>query len=336
MKVTSIKQAKAGIFTGVLSGITWGLDTVLVGIVLAMSPFIENDGVIFLAPFVSAFLHDTFSTMWMFIYMGFKGEIGKVFKALNTKDGRVVMLAALMGGPVGMTGYLLAVKYIGPAYTASISSIYPAVGALFAFFFLKERLNVRAWLGLALSIIGIIGLGYIPADGSVSNFVLGFIFAIVCVLGWALESVICAWGMKNEEVTPEQALHIRQLISAVFYGVVIIPILGGHFLSAQALLTKASALLAITALSGTISYVVWYMSIHWIGATRGMALNITYAAWAMFFQVIILHVPITTKFVVCSLAIMFGSVLVAGNPKDMIDLTKDLEEAPQVEEVIIG
>ena len=45
------------------------------------------------------------------------------------------MLGALLGGPVGMTGYLLAIKYLGPAYTAIISSLYPALGALLSYLF---------------------------------------------------------------------------------------------------------------------------------------------------------------------------------------------------------
>lgn len=65
---------------------------------------------------------------------------------MKTKSALFVVIAALMGGPIGMTGYLLAVKLIGPSYTAIISSLYPAVGAILAYFILKERLIRR--LGL--------------------------------------------------------------------------------------------------------------------------------------------------------------------------------------------
>lgn len=330
MKIGNLKDAKTGISTGILSGVTWGLDTVLVGIVLSMSILNKSEKIIFLAPFVCAFLHDTFSAVWMFIYMYIKGEFKKVFLAMKTKSGLVIILAALLGGPVGMTGYLLAVKYIGPAYTASISSVYPAIGALFAFIFLKESLNLRSWIGLILSIIGIIALGYTPNTSLSGNFMLGFIFAIICVLGWALESVICAHGMNGDEVTPEQALNIRQFTSSVVYGFIILPILGAHFLTLNILFTKASALISITALSGTASYVFWYICIHKIGATRGMALNITYAAWAIVFQVLILHTPVTFKLIIWSLVIMFGSILVTGSPKELVNFSNSAE--PQLQE----
>ncbi len=61
--------------------------------------------------------------------MGLKGQLRTALSKLKTRSGRFVMLGALMGGPLGMTFYVLAVKYIGASYTAAISAIYPAVGA---------------------------------------------------------------------------------------------------------------------------------------------------------------------------------------------------------------
>ena len=106
---------------GIASGILWGLDTVLLGVVLSMSQFISTEQAIFLAPFISTFLHDIFSSVWMAVYMLFKRQLGKTFKVLKTRSGKYIMIGAILGGPVGMTGYLLAIKYIGPSYTAIIS-----------------------------------------------------------------------------------------------------------------------------------------------------------------------------------------------------------------------
>ena len=46
---------------GLLSGILLGLDTTVLGIALAMTPFISTDQAIFLAPFIRTFLHDFFA-----------------------------------------------------------------------------------------------------------------------------------------------------------------------------------------------------------------------------------------------------------------------------------
>ena len=77
---------------------------------------------------------------------------------------------------------------------------------------------------MLISIIGIIILGYSKGNEETSS-ILGLIFAISCVISWALEAVICAYGMKDNDILPEESLQIRQFISAVTYGIFIIPII---------------------------------------------------------------------------------------------------------------
>lgn len=304
---------KFGISSGGISGVLWGLDTVLIGIVLSTSPFIDTAEAIMLAPIVSAFLHDTFSSIWMMLFFISKGQLIKTLKLLKTRSGRFVTLAALFGGPVGMAAYLLAINYIGPGYTASISAIYPAVGAFFAYIFLKEKLSARGWIGLSISILSIIILGYTPNSNRGSNFFIGFIAAIVCVLGWSLESVICAYGMRDDEVSPTQALQIRQLVSAVCYGIIIVPFIGGSDLVKIVLSSSRMPMIAGIALVGTLSYIFYYISIDRIGPVKATGLNVTYSIWAILFDVILLGSSITLRLIICATFIIIGSVLVSKN-----------------------
>lgn len=304
---------KFGASAGILSGMLWGLDTVLTGFVLGTTPFVSTQEVILIAPIISAFLHDTFSTLWMMIFSMFKGEFLKTIKLLKTRSGRFVAIAALFGGPIGMAAYLLAINYIGAGYTASISAIYPAAGAFFAYLFLKERLSLRGWMGLILSIIAIIILGYAPGDSLTSNFFIGFICALVCVIGWSLESVICAYGMKNDEVSPTQALQIRQLISSVVYGLLIVPIIGGLNLTSIVLTSSILPIIIITALIGTLSYIFYYTAIDNIGPVKATGLNVTYSIWAIVFDVLFIGSPITLKLVICAILIIIGSIMVSKN-----------------------
>lgn len=303
-------------FYGLMSGILWGLDTVLLGIAIAMTPFIETEQAIFLAPFVSTFLHDLFSSIWMAIYMMFKKQISNTIKAAKTRSGRFIMLGAILGGPVGMTGYLLSIKYIGPAYTAIISSLYPAVGAFLSFIFLKEKMKLSSIIGLFLSIAGIIALGYAPG-GEVNNLAIGFLFALMCVIGWASEAVICSYGMKEEEITPEQSLQVRQLTSAVIYGFLIIPVVKGIRFTTQVVLNTTTIIILLTAFAGTASYVCYYKGIYKVGAIKAMSLNITYSAWAIVFGVILLGNSLDLKSIICCLCIMIGSVMSSGDIKEI-------------------
>lgn len=302
-----------GLFSGVMSGALWGLDTVLTGIILSSNPFIETPKAILLAPFISAFLHDMFSSLWMLLYMMATKQVKQVIKALKTRSGKYICIAALFGGPIGMATYLLAIKYIGAGYTASISAIYPAVGALWAYLILKEKLSKRAFLGLVISITSVMILGYAPERIQNSNFLLGFVLALFCVLGWSLESVICAYGMKADEVGPTQALQIRQLVSALFYGSIIIPIIGGVELSANVITSNVSILICITSLVGTSSYIFYYTAIDSIGPVKATGLNITYCIWAIIFDTVILGNGITLKLILCSILIIIGSIMVSKN-----------------------
>lgn len=201
--------------TGLAGGALWALDTVILGMALALPVFTGDPRAAILAPFASTFLHDLCSSLWMLGYTGLRRQYKAVWQAIRTRGGRFVALGALLGGPVGMTGYVLAINAIGPAYTAIISALYPALGTVLAHFFLKEKLRPTGLIGLALSIGGVIALGYTPGAALPKGHLLGFGCALLCCIGWAAEGVICTYGLQSSTVTNAQALQIRQPVSAL-------------------------------------------------------------------------------------------------------------------------
>ena len=82
-----------------------------------------------------------------------------MIRTLRSKAGRACIWGALLGAPLGMGGYLMALSMAGPAYVLPITSLYPAIAALLALVFLKEHVSLRAWGGLALCVIGAIAIG---------------------------------------------------------------------------------------------------------------------------------------------------------------------------------
>ena len=299
-------------FSGLLAGVLWGVDTVILGIALSMTPFVATEQAIVLAPFVSTFLHDFFSSLWMLLYMGVKKQYRLVLRAVKTRSGRFIALAALLGGPIGMSGYVAAIHYIGPAYTAIISAMFPALGALLSYIFLKEKMKPLQIGGLVASILGVIVMGYTPGGNeAMRNVVLGFGCALLCCVGWASEAVLCAYGFKDPNITDEQALQIRQLTSALFYGVAILTVIGGWGFTIQIAPTPTTAVILLSALFGTASYLFYYKSITRIGAAKTMALNITYSAWSIVFALILLHTLPDVKSIICGVVIVFGSIIAA-------------------------
>ena len=297
---------------GIASGILWGLDTVVLGIGLAMAPFVGTPEALALAAIVGAFLHDAACALWLFGYMGARRRLRDTLAALKTRSGKVVMLGALLGGPLGMTGYVVAINNIGAGYTAIISAFYPAFGALMAFLVLKERMRPRQFAALACALCGVMVMGYATSgDAASGNAVLGLAGAVVCVVGWGSEAVLCAWGMRDDAVDNETALQIRETTSAVVYALVVLPLFGAWGFTASAVPTLATGVVALSGLAGAASYLFYYKGIATIGAARGMALNITYSAWAVVFGLVLLGSVPSVLQVVCCVVIMAGTVLVA-------------------------
>ena len=69
---------------GIIAGIAWALATVILGIALGMSPFCSTEEAVFLAPFVSTFLHDSFSALWALLFNAARGNLKNVWQALCT------------------------------------------------------------------------------------------------------------------------------------------------------------------------------------------------------------------------------------------------------------
>jgi len=311
-------NSRKGIITGVLSGATWGLDAVMLGVVMVMVPFVENPILLIAGGVLCSALHDVFSALWLFGYMGYQGRLKELLPAVKTKDGRWCALAAVFGGPLAMTFYTLAISEGGAALAASVTAIYPLLGTALAVLILKEKTGLQTWLGLIICVIGIIIIGWSPAGMDNVNIMLGVLLALVAAIGWATEGVLCGYGMKAGIIDPYLALLIRYATSAIVYIFIVSPIFGGGFIDAGLGIaaifsyTPCWILLAITALIGMLSFLCWYTAIDNIGATKGLCLNVTYSFWSVFFT-LLLSIFLPEYFSgALSWFIAIGSVLILG------------------------
>ena len=299
---------------GLFSGILWGLDTVVLGIALSMSPYIGTAEAIAFAAIASSFLHDAGCAIWLMIYMGAKRRLKDTLAALKTRSGKVVMLGALLGGPIGMTGYVIAINNIGAAYTAIISAFYPALGAFLSFVLLKEKMDGKQIASLVAALVGVMAMGYISAgDSEMGNATLGLVGAVLAVIGWGSEAVLCAWGMRDDAVDNETALQIRETTSALVYGIVVLPLFGAWGFTASAAPSLSTGVIALSALAGTASYLFYYKGISVIGAAKAMALNISYSAWAVVFGFVLQGTVPTPATVFFCVLILAGTVLAASD-----------------------
>lgn len=307
--------------SGIIAGITWAIETIVLGIALKMSHLTSTTTAIFIAPFVSTFLHDTFSAIWATLYNTVRGNQINVINAFKTKSGKMVSLAAIIGGPVGMTGYVLSVNYMGASIGAVASAIFPAIGAILAYIFLKEKMQWYRWIFLIITLLGVYGLSFSP-EVEITNFALGICGTLMCSFGWGIEAVILAKCMQDDLVNDEYALQIRQTTSALIYGIIVIPLLKGWKFTISLFTTGTGMLLpiiCIAALFATISYLFYYRAISKIGASKAMALNVTYAAWAIIFTIIILGdtTVLTPLTIICTTIVIIGGIFAAADFKEL-------------------
>ncbi len=276
---------------GIFAGITWALETVILGIALSMSPFVSGVEGILLAPFVSTFIHDGVSALILLGVNGIRGRLKDIFGICRTKTFRLLALSSAIGGPIGMTGYVLAVNYMGASAGAVASAIYPAIGAVLAYVFLKEKIKWYQWIFLFCTLLGVWVLSYSP-ELDIKNFRLGLLGVFMCAFGWGTEGVILSKCMREKGIKSDYALQLRQLVSALIYGLIIIPCLKGVRFTAG-LFSVANipvlATVAAAAFFATVSYLLYYRAIAEVGTAKAMGLNITYTAWAMFFSAVFLH-----------------------------------------------
>ncbi|BDR55408.1 choline transporter [Bombiscardovia apis] len=291
-----------------------------------MSPYDSTVGSLAFAAIVAAFVHDAACAIWLFSYMGFKHRLSDTWKGLKTRSGFVVAVGALLGGPLGMTGYVVAINNIGPGYTAIISSLYPAFGALLAFILLKERMSVQQLASLATAVLAVMAMGWFSAPSSQQGSVFwGIAGASLTVLGWGSEAVLCDWGMRAGDVDNETAIQIRETVSALAYLGLVLPLFKALPFAAVAVPSLATLIVALAALAGAASYLFYYKAIDAIGAAPAMALNISYSAWAVIFGLVLQGTVPNAITVVCCFIVLCGSIGASSNWKDLLHHKSDCE-----------
>lgn len=327
------KNLRKGLLLGIFVGIAWGLDGVLMGRVglnsiftdkaFALSQGISETSFSF-SPLVTAFFHESFCFFWVALVLLFSKQLKHVFYLLfKTKKGKAAAIAALVGSPIGMSAYLLGIKYATAPYASSISVIYPGVGALLSYLFLKEKLSLNSVIGIIISLTGSFMLGFNPTGNMPDTFFKGIMFAFVAVLGWALEGVIIGFAMKHikdeesVESTPQQLLCLRYLVSMVAYAVIVLPAIKGYPLASNIVSSGLVFKYALIAILGAFTYLSWYKAVDLIGSAMGTALNSTSALWTIIFSALLFGNKITPTLAFWGIVIVIGVFIFAINPKTL-------------------
>ncbi|MBZ2133390.1 DMT family transporter [Streptococcus gordonii] len=304
----------AGIRSGIVSGLFYGLYSFVIMILQGFDPIKSAVGIL-AAPFVMGALNDLLGGCVLLLNVIRNGKFKELSRTLATKPGKIMLLGYILGGPVANGAYLIGL-YLAGAFAIPISATTAAFGALFSAIFLKQKLNLRVIAGMLMCVIGAVIINLVKPD-SAPNFTLGIILAFIAAICWGLEGTISAFGgaMLDSEVT----VTLRQLVSGLIQMIIIVPLIGATGLFVGTI--SSPFLLLLLVISGTLvgfSYMEWYRSNAMVGTAIGMSLNITYAFWGVLLSILFLGQAVTTTIVVGSIVIILGAIVVTTNPLDFL------------------
>lgn len=294
MKINMVLNNK-GILIASLSGIFWSLNTLL--FYLLINPG-DNDLMLFSV--VSALFNDFSSIIWLcIIFVVFYKKRLFYNVKLNKKD-FIFVFSSIIGAPLGLFFYILSILVSSIEITTIITLSYPIFARIIDVFLSKKYSKIDIFpLLLLISVIFFIGKGLdykcIPA--------------ILCALCWAIEGIICEYGLKTYR-SPEQVLMIRQIISSVF---LLFAFLLFSFFYKEKNITSVTGVSSIypvifISLIGLVSYLFYYIAIEEVGAVKAMSINISTAIlFVNVFNVFFDNYNFENIF--CAILILIGTIL---------------------------
>ncbi|MCG8484273.1 MAG: EamA family transporter, partial [Clostridia bacterium] len=274
-------------------------------------------------PLIMACLQDTAAGAAILVKNVQAGKGKEYLRILHSKPGKYVLVASIFGGPLAMTTVMASVFLAGPIYPIAISACFPAIGAILSRIILKEKISINGWIGIFLCIAGSLLISWVPPTGDqYPNFYLGLIMAFITAVAWALENIVATMGM--DFVDPELAIGLREFTSGGLT-FLILPILAGIGFKSYGVLfdtvpTMAFTYIAIAGVFAGASYFFYYKAANACGASRSMALNVTYTISAMIIGVIFLGSDITLILVIGTITLLSGAMFVAGKPAELLTL----------------
>ncbi len=290
------------------SGIFWGADTSFMGYYFSM--YSIYFAVPLMLPIFITFIHDMVSALLINISILITGRLKAVITDIKKAKSKYIWLGSLLGGPIGMCSFILSIEYAGPAITAIVSSIYPAVGLFFAYIFLKEKRKPYQVVALFIAIAFIIALGF--SDESHTNrSIMGIIFALVCACAWGSEAVLCSYGMKSGEISNLSAICIRQNLSMITYGTLLTLYFVFFHYGESIDFDSSLAYIGMAAIFGSTSYYCYYRALATIGVSRAMALNISYTAFSAIFSYLLFGIELTISQMLIEFCIVVSGLISA-------------------------
>ncbi|WP_297814418.1 EamA family transporter [Segetibacter sp.] len=137
-------------------------------------------------------------------------------------DRRSIIFGCLAGflGAIGQLVLFFTLK-IAPAYIVfPILSLTPVVTILLAVLFLKESTGLIGWIGIAIAVLAIFLLSYMPSGSSETSGYLWILFTIIPLVAWGAQGFVMRFAnekMKAESIFFYMAVSSIALIPVALW-----------------------------------------------------------------------------------------------------------------------
>lgn len=290
---------KRGITFAIMSGVCYGLYTGFLTLGMAKGVWgadwyganmsgLSVFAITYVLGALGSAVNDTISGIWSLIVVTIKGELNDFFRCIKTKPGLVMIICALIGGPIASTCYVVALQ-MGGSIIVPVAALNSAFGAIIGHFVFKQELNGRMIIGILVCLFaaGVIGGTSFANIGPTA--LMACAIALICALGWGIEGAVAGFGTTLIEYNI--GITIRQCTSGLSNMIILLPIMaaidGNIGLAPQLLGTaftdNSIIFFIISGFFAMPAYSFWYKGNSMCGAALGMVCNGAYAFWGPFF-----------------------------------------------------
>ena len=170
-----------------------------------------------LSPTLISFYRGVISLPFFLISLQF---VDSNFSLLTFWQWIALITSAILGIAIGDTAYFFSLQDIGIRKALLLQTLTPLFGVLFAYIFLKETMSNLAFIGIPITLIGIMWvITETTINQKSTNLSKGIIWGVISCITQGLGSMLLKWVLNNNDLSSLESSTIRLLIGTLILGI---------------------------------------------------------------------------------------------------------------------
>ena len=211
----------------------WGLGYVPLQLSWMVPPFIdgpitmdEESWTIMAAVIISATQALLFAIILFVLWTVVTGKAKDYVRTVRDfKITKWFLIGCIFGGPIAILGSMIATGAIGAQFAAAMGLMSTVVGAIVGRIVNKEKLSIKAIVGLIMIVVGgivILNPAVMIEEISSGGSAIGYIGALMSAIGWGLEGNFVSRALDVTD--SDSSVVVRYTMEALVWFIVIFPI----------------------------------------------------------------------------------------------------------------